>query len=88
MAIDELPLGQAWARVVYTAQCKHCGYRNRVDLKLALERLGPDVLLRHLRPKLRCSKCGSKDMIVAMLDKQWTFDFVRRVMEEFPLPYD
>jgi hypothetical protein len=57
-------------------------------MQTALEKLGSSILIRDVTKKLRCSSCGSREMIWTTLDAAWTFEFVRQAMAEFPMPYD
>jgi hypothetical protein len=65
--VDDLTLAEGVELLVYGADCRTCktGTR-RIDLKRLLERLGPNIRMRDIRPLLRCSACGGKDVIVVM----------------------
>lgn len=45
-----------------------CSHHTKLDLYLLAARLGPDHRTMHhdLVPKLRCSKCGSKDVSIRL----------------------
>lgn len=47
-----------------TAYCGGCGRGQTLDLERLAEKLGRDhgALAGDLKPKLKCARCGSKDM--------------------------
>ena len=64
---EQLTLGEAVELIVYDASCNRCHETRRVDLAQLCERLGPRILVGDIRPRLRCSKCGSRNIIVVTL---------------------
>jgi hypothetical protein len=64
MSAEDLTLAEAVEQIIYGADCRTCktGTR-RIDLYKMLERLGPNALVREIRPHLRCSRCGTKNVI-------------------------
>lgn len=65
-----LPLAEAVDQIYYGANC--CGEVRKIDLHKLLADLGPDFLVRDIRPRLKCSKCGGKDLVVTTLWKSST----------------
>lgn len=54
--------------------CNNCRHKARQDLQMLAEKLGRDhsMLASKLRPRLRCSQCGSKDMSFSVAtNKGW-----------------
>lgn len=64
---DDLTLREAIEKLYYGAECKPCGEVRYVNLLRAAARCGLDMKVRELRPRLRCSKCGNKAVIVTTL---------------------
>jgi hypothetical protein len=64
-----LTLEEAVALIVYGATCERCKETRRVDLANLRDRLGPDVLVRDVRKRLRCRACGSRRVITATVWK-------------------
>lgn len=62
-----LTLAEAVELIHYGAGCEPCTETRRVDLRKLLEQLGPDVLVRDVRSRLKCAKCGSRRVIVTTL---------------------
>lgn len=56
------------------ANCRKCGHYAKLDLEALAQRLGRDHSTNNLRlrSKLKCSKCGSKD--IALLVSTITAD--------------
>jgi len=72
MTAEELTLAVAAKLIYYGANCRTCKETREIDLAKMAERLGPDFLVGKLRPLLRCSTCGGKNIIVATLWKDAT----------------
>jgi hypothetical protein len=66
---EQLTLAEAVERIEYGANCDRCHETRRVDLARLRDRLGPDFLVGDLRPRLRCAKCGKRQVIVVTLWK-------------------
>jgi len=62
-----LPLCTAATQIAYGAECRRCKIIVRVDLEVMARRLGPQAQVRDIRPRLRCSRCGSRDPIICTL---------------------
>lgn len=67
--VHELTLADAVELIVYGASCNRCHETRRIDLVQLRDRLGPQFLLDDIRPRLRCSKCGTRKVITVTL---WT----------------
>jgi hypothetical protein len=66
---EQLTLAEAVEVIAYGASCSRCHETRRVDLARLRDRLGAQFLVRDIRPRLRCSKCGNHRIIVVTL---WT----------------
>ena len=66
---EQLTLAEAVELIVYGASCNRCHETRRVDLAQLRDRLGPQFLVGDIRPRLRCSKCGTRKVIAVTL---WT----------------
>jgi hypothetical protein len=60
-------LAEAVELIVYGASCNRCHETRRVDLAQLRDRLGPQVLVGDIRPRLRCATCGNRKIIVVTL---------------------
>ncbi len=51
-------------RMKLTAQCERCNHSHDLDLEALKGKIGPDApaMRDDLLPKLRCTRCGSKDV--------------------------
>lgn len=81
MPRPDMTLAEAVQVLYYGASCNTCRETRRIDLQAMLERLGPDFLVDDLRPRLRCARCGRKDVISVMLWKDATA--TERMMEHW-----
>jgi hypothetical protein len=79
-----MTLGQAALEQVYLIECTACKHHAQVDLKLMAASLGESFPLADLRPRLRCSECGSKKTISTTLPKSAskTEEMVRQFLED------
>jgi hypothetical protein len=50
--------------------CGRCGRSSTSILQLLVNAYGPDVLLRHLVPRLVCKTCGQRPLFVYLQEKQ------------------
>jgi hypothetical protein len=66
---EQLTLAEAVELIAYGASCNRCQETRRVDLARLRDRLGPRFLVGDIRPRLRCSKCGTRKVIAVTL---WT----------------
>jgi hypothetical protein len=66
----ELTLAEAVNQIYFGASCDDCkkGVR-RIDLAQLVERLGPDIIVKDIRQRLRCAKCGGRNVIISTLWK-------------------
>jgi len=64
---EQLTLAEAVELIVYDANCKRCHVTRRIDLAQLRDQLGQEFLVGDVRPRLRGSKCGSRDVIVVTL---------------------
>lgn len=48
-------------RFTVTAVCSPCNHHQILDLESLRETYGPDMRLRRVALRLRCSKCGRRD---------------------------
>ena len=55
-----LTLAEAADLIYYGASCATCRETRRIDLAKLRDRLEPDVLVRDIRTRLRCTKCGAR----------------------------
>lgn len=55
-------------RYYYSASCQSCLRKVRISLVRLRSQLGDDFPLGDVRPRLKCSTCGSRKIIVAF----WT----------------
>lgn len=80
MTADRITLGQAAKEQVYLISCSICKHKTQVDLAAMVAKLGESFPLDNLRPRLKCSKCGSKKTIstTLWLSSTATEGFVRR----------
>jgi hypothetical protein len=62
-----LTLAEAVDRIYYGASFERCKETRRVDLASVRDRIGASVLVRDVRPRLRCRSCGSRKIIVTTL---------------------
>lgn len=69
---DDLTMKEAVDQIYYGANCRDCQEVRRVDLSQMLQIIGPYALVRDLRPRLRCRKCGGKQIVVTTLWKNST----------------
>ncbi|WP_223479271.1 hypothetical protein [Oricola indica] len=59
---DGNTLGEAInMRFTVTAVCSPCNHHQILDLESLQETFGPDMRLRRVALRLRCSKCGRRD---------------------------
>lgn len=81
-APHDLTLDVAIDLIYFGASCEDCkdGVR-RIDLGPLLQRLGPEVIVRDVRPRLRCSTCGGRNVIISTLWKDATT--TERLMEHW-----
>ena len=65
-----LTLAEAIEQIYFGASCENCrdGVR-RIDLSRLVVHLGPDILVQDVRPRLRCVKCGGRNVIISTLWK-------------------
>lgn len=70
-AVD-LTLAQAVERIEYGAGCGTCREVRRINLQHLRETLGDSFLVRDIRPRLVCRRCGSREIIVTTLWKSAT----------------
>lgn len=80
-AAEQLTLAEAVALIEYGACCNPCRETRRVDLAQLVQRFGPDFLVGDIRPRLRCSKCGNRQIISVTLWKEATT--THRMMEHW-----
>ena len=66
---EQLTLAEAVDLIVYGASCNSCHETRRVDLARLRDHLGPHVLVGEIPPRLRCSKCGTRRVIIVTLWK-------------------
>jgi hypothetical protein len=66
---EELTLALAAELIYYGANCRACKETRSIDLAALAEKLGGDFLVRDVRPRLRCGKCGARSVIVTTLWK-------------------
>jgi hypothetical protein len=64
---EQLTLAEAVELIVYGASCDRCHETRRVDLAKLRDRLGPQFPVCDIRLRLRCSKCGTRKVIVVTL---------------------
>ena len=76
-----LTLAEAVDSIYFGASCEDCKRGARIDLQRLRDLLGPDILVQDIRPRLRCSECGSKHVIVATLWKDSSMS--ERMMEHW-----
>lgn len=69
---EQLTLAEAVELIDYGASCNRCRETRRVDLAKLRDNLGARVLIGDVRPRLRCSKCGNRRVIVVTLWKDAT----------------
>ena len=62
-----LTLAEAVELIVYGASCNRCHETRRVDLAQLCDRLGPHLLVGDIVPRLRCTKCGERNVIIVTL---------------------
>lgn len=62
-----LTLDEAADLLFYGASCEACRETRRVDLAKLRDQLGPRVLVRDVRERLRCAKCGGRKVIAVTL---------------------
>jgi hypothetical protein len=61
-------LEEAAKLVYYGAECRACkGPPVLIDLESLIPKLGPDFPVKNLRERLKCSECGSKQVITGIL---------------------
>lgn len=48
-------------RHTVTAVCAPCNHHEILDLQALREKYGPDMRLRRIALRLRCTKCGARD---------------------------
>lgn len=68
----DLTLAEAVDHIYYGASCETCRSVRRIDLNRMLAEMGPDALVRDIRPRLACAKCGGKEIISVTLWKAAT----------------
>jgi hypothetical protein len=78
---DLLSLAEAVDLLEYAASCETCKEVRRIDLRAMLARLGPDALVCDIRPRLRCKRCGQKNVICVTLWRSATT--TERMMERW-----
>jgi len=81
---DDLTLAEAVDLIVYGANCRACKETRQIDLHQLLERFGPDFIVYKILPKLRCTKCGSRQIICVTLWKEAAT--TERLMEHWISP--
>lgn len=42
--------------------CNRCGHHAEMDAETLILRLGPEIAVPEIGPRMRCSGCGSKDV--------------------------
>jgi hypothetical protein len=55
-------LGDLGERNELYAYCDSCRHSSQLDLAELRERYGPDLSLKTLRARLRCSRCGARSV--------------------------
>jgi hypothetical protein len=80
MSAMDLTLAEAATLIAYGVQCKRCWVTVRIDLAAMAERLGPTRLVRDIGPRLRCSRCGQREVILCTLwlEQTQTAEMVKR----------
>ena len=66
-ATHELTLDEAIDLIAYGAHCDRCHETRRIDLAKLRERLGSQVRVGEIRPRLQCAKCGYRRIVVVTL---------------------
>jgi hypothetical protein len=69
---EQLTLAEAVDAIEYGASCDRCRETRRVNLAKLRDRLGPDFPVGDIRRRLRCAKCGKRNVIVVTLWKSAT----------------
>jgi hypothetical protein len=69
---EQLTLAEASDLIHYGASCNRCHETRRIDLAKLAERLGPHFMVGDIRRRLRCSKCGTRKVIIVTLWKSST----------------
>jgi hypothetical protein len=64
---EQLTLAEAVELIAYGASCNRCHEMRRIDLAKVRDRLGPQFLVGDIRSRLRCSKCGNRNIIIVTL---------------------
>lgn len=65
----ELTLAEAVDQIDYGACCNRCRETHRIDLAQLLARFGPHFTVDEIRPRLICTKCDTREIIVVTLWK-------------------
>ena len=66
---EQLTLAEAVDQIEYGASCDRCHETRRIDLVRLRDQLGSQFLVGDIRRRLRCSKCGKRNVIVVNLWK-------------------
>jgi hypothetical protein len=64
MPADDLTLQEAIEKIFYGAECRRCKEVRHVKLVRLVPVLGLNFKVRDIRRRLKCSKCGNKEIIV------------------------
>jgi hypothetical protein len=69
----------------YAAQCRSCLRHRRMSLVRLRATLGDDFPLKDVRPRLKCTTCGSKAMVITFLAPGQAVGDLARLFREAPV---
>jgi hypothetical protein len=69
----------------YGADCRSCLRSSRISLVRLRATLGDDFPLKDIRPRLKCTTCGSKAMVITFLSPNQAVGNLARLFQEKPV---
>lgn len=61
-------LGEITDKYYFAAQCAECKHGKRLNVARLTQTLGQDFAVIKVRQRLRCTRCGSKRVVVSFLN--------------------
>jgi hypothetical protein len=68
LSYETAKLGEITDEYYFAAQCSVCKHRRRFKISTLRDALGTNFEVRRIRPRLRCNRCGSKQIIVSFFN--------------------
>lgn len=78
-------LAQVDDRYYFAADCQSCRRARRISLARLRATLGDDFPVKDIRPRLKCTTCGSRRMTITFLAPNQAVGDLARLFEQPPL---